>query len=62
MSAGGHTHGLWIPCPLCYRWMKWDEKAGGYECKLCLESAHAAGWNPEGQGDLFSAQNLSTHL
>lgn len=40
---------LWIPCPLCYRWMKWSAKAGGYECTPCSEAARAAGWREDGQ-------------
>lgn len=62
MSTDTHTHGLWVPCPLCFKWMKWDECAGGYECKPCLDRARAEGWNPEGQRDLFSGTDLSRAL
>lgn len=47
---------LWIPCPLCHEYMKYDRAAGGYECKLCLAAARASGWDPNGQCDLFAAE------
>ncbi len=47
----------WVHCPLCFRFMKFNRKAEGYECTPCLEAAWARGWNEHGQADLFGVES-----